>query len=216
MVEYSADGLTAFYGGYKFRKDKKTGYFLCSKKTDIGKRERLHCFVWRTANGGFIPEGYAVHHKDENKNNNELENLQLLTKESHAKLHGESWSEERYQKQKEILKNKASPAAVSWHKSEEGHNWHLIHSKETLGQLPFVEYKCSYCGENFKSKHRYNEKSNTFCSNKCKAAYRRRAGVDDIDKACEICGKVYKANKYAKTSRCSACRDRGNSPGGQG
>ena len=216
MIQYSADGLMAFYGGYKFRKDKKTGYYLCNKKTDIGKRERLHCYVWRTENGKPIPKGYSVHHIDENKDNNEPDNLQLLTKEEHAKIHANSWSEERFKKQTEILKKKAVPAAVKWHKSEKGHEWHVEHGRKTFGNPPVTEYNCTYCGRLFESRHRYAKNQNTFCSNNCKAAYRRRSGVDDVVRICTICGKEYKANKYTKTSRCESCRNRGNKSDRQG
>lgn len=37
---------------------------------------------------GKIPLGYEIHHKDWDKRNNSKENLQLLTKEEHKKIHG--------------------------------------------------------------------------------------------------------------------------------
>lgn len=52
-VEYSQDGKTAYFDGYKFRRDAKTGYYLATKPTYQGKRERLHCYVWRTLKGLF-------------------------------------------------------------------------------------------------------------------------------------------------------------------
>lgn len=216
MVEYSADGLTAFYGGYKFRKDKKTGYFLCSKKTNVGKRERLHCFVWRSETGRIIPKGYAVHHIDGDKNNNDFSNLALMSKESHAKLHGTTWSEERIIKQRAILKEKCVPASKAWHKSEEGRKWHTDHYKESLGKEEVFNYKCLYCGDSFNSKHKYSKNQSTFCCNNCRAAYRRKAGIDDITKICKACGKEYQSNKYTKSSRCPGCRNRRNKADRQG
>lgn len=135
MIQYSADGLMAFYGGYKFRKDKKTGYYLCNKKTDIGKRERLHCYVWRTENGKPIPKGYSVHHIDENKDNNEPDNLQLLTKEEHAKIHANSWSEERLKKQTEILKKKLFQLLSNGTRAKKGMNGTLNTERKRLGTL---------------------------------------------------------------------------------
>lgn len=210
MIEYSADGLTAFCDGYKFRKDQKTGYFLSSKKTDVNKRERLHCYVWRTETGRAIPEGFAIHHVDGNKNNNDINNLTLMSRESHAKLHGTTWSEDRLAKQVKILKEKGIPASKAWHRSEEGHKWHVEHYKNSIGKIEILEYQCSFCGVIFVTRHRYSKNQNTFCSNNCKSAYRRKAGKDDITKICKICGKEYQSNKYTNSSRCPTCRNRRN------
>jgi hypothetical protein len=70
----------AIVNNLKFRKDKKTGYYLCGKLVN-GKRPRLHRYIWELFNGT-IPKGYDVHHKDHNKDNNEINNLELLTKEN--------------------------------------------------------------------------------------------------------------------------------------
>jgi len=54
-----------------------------------GKETRLHCFVWEEVNGP-IPKGYEIHHKDFNKLNWNLENLELLTRMDHRRIH-EGW-----------------------------------------------------------------------------------------------------------------------------
>lgn len=52
-----------------------------------GGRYRMeHDVVWEVANGP-IPDGYEVHHRDENPINNDLGNLQLLTRLEHKRLH---------------------------------------------------------------------------------------------------------------------------------
>src|ERR1039458_968444 len=45
-----------------------------------------HHIIWEATNGP-IPEGYLVHHIDKNKQNNDIENLQLVTPENHQKIH---------------------------------------------------------------------------------------------------------------------------------
>ena len=45
-------------------------------------RKYLHQYVWEKENGA-IPEGYEIHHIDRNTTNNNIENLQLVTKEEH-------------------------------------------------------------------------------------------------------------------------------------
>lgn len=84
-VEYSQDRKTAYFDGYKFRRDAKTGYYLANKPTYQGKRERLHCYVWRYFNGP-IPDGFHVHHVDENKSNNDIENLRCIPPKLHIIL----------------------------------------------------------------------------------------------------------------------------------
>ena len=57
--------------------------------------EYIHRAVWEFYNGK-IPKGYVVHHKDENKANNDISNLQLLTKTEHKKLHNATRKPEKY------------------------------------------------------------------------------------------------------------------------
>lgn len=68
--------------GYKFTIN-KNGYYEC---TTID-RLMLHNIVWEKHNGKKIPKGYEIHHKDFNKLNNNIDNLQLITPSEHTKLH---------------------------------------------------------------------------------------------------------------------------------
>jgi hypothetical protein len=51
-----------------------------------GKNIKVHVYVWERANGP-KPKGTDVHHIDENKQNYSLDNLELLSKSDHMKLH---------------------------------------------------------------------------------------------------------------------------------
>jgi len=48
-----------------------------------------HRYVIQRSIGSKIPKGFAVHHKDRDKTNNSLSNLQLLTATEHRALHSE-------------------------------------------------------------------------------------------------------------------------------
>ena len=51
-----------------------------------GKNEHIHRLEWIKHNGE-IPKGYVVHHKDENKLNWNIENLELLSRSQHIRKH---------------------------------------------------------------------------------------------------------------------------------
>jgi len=61
---------------------RKDGYY---RRTTRG-RSYLHQDVWEFHNGP-IPDGHDIHHVDEDKSNNAISNLEILTCEDHGKLH---------------------------------------------------------------------------------------------------------------------------------
>lgn len=208
MVKYDETKKHAYSNGYTFTRDEKTGYYLSTKPTKHNKRQRLHVYVWEYYNGD-IPKGYEVHHKDGDKYNNEIENFELLIGLKHRKLHGEEFSndERRLENARKVLKEKAQPKAVEWHKSKEGREWHKKHGKEAWENRKINKYVCSNCGKEFKTINSYSEKSNTFCSNSCKSSWRRKKGYDNETRICIICGSKYLVNKYSKGKTCSIkCR----------
>lgn len=52
-----------------------------------GKNVRLHKYVWEKHNGP-VPPGMVVHHKDGNKLNYDLSNLELMDSTEHHRMHG--------------------------------------------------------------------------------------------------------------------------------
>lgn len=206
IVEYIENGDVAIYNGYKFRRDKKTGYYLSSCKIN-DKRKRLHVYVWECERGE-IPEGYQVHHKDEDKTNNDISNFVLLTSKSHTEYHLNKYAESNHEKIVENLRNNAVPAAKEWHKSEEGREWHKEHYERMKDCfITDRKFKCEYCGKEFVS----TQVKSKFCSSKCKAAQRRKTGVDNVEKICTDCGEKYNANKYQKTKYCPICASKKHS-----
>lgn len=180
------------FNGLVFTKDKKTGYYFNSTKMI-----RLHRYVWEYYNGE-IPDGYDIHHIDRNKDNNDIANLQMLSRTEHMKLHGSMLTNEQRLWMRENLKSSALPEANKWHGSIEGREWHRQHyeqMKEKLHQKK--EYECKNCGKKFMSI------KDGFCCNACKSAYRRKTGVDNEKRICVYCGKEYEVNKYSKTRYCS-------------
>jgi hypothetical protein len=51
-----------------------------------GRLMLAHVWVWEQAYGP-IPDGYQIHHRDGDKRNNDLANLQLVTPTEHKRIH---------------------------------------------------------------------------------------------------------------------------------
>lgn len=198
-VEYSEDTRVAFFNGYKFRKDLKTGYYLSTKKTDIGRRERLHCYVWRYNNGA-IPKGFHVHHANEDKGNNDIENLRCIKGRTHTKYHSSKKAVENYEDICKKLLERAVPKAAQWHGTAAGKAWHSQHAKETIANMKETRFVCNYCGKEFFRKPIWKSK---YCSNNCKSGARRRSGVDNEMRQCPVCGGDFSVNKYSAQRCCS-------------
>ena len=60
-----------------------SGYIMISINN---KQIQEHRYVWEQVNG-IIPKGYIIHHIDENKLNNSIDNLQCMTNGEHSYLH---------------------------------------------------------------------------------------------------------------------------------
>lgn len=198
LIQYHENGDLAEVDGFFFRRDKRTGYYLSGKPIN-GKRRRLHVYVWEKANGE-IPNGYEVHHRDMDKSNNELDNLVLVLGIKHQRFHGvlraindTNWADD--------FQAKGIEAAKEWHRSTEGRQWHKEHYEKTKDAL-YAKHEevCSFCGKRFLTPV---YRKNSFCSNKCKAAFRRASGVDDEERRCPICGGTFKISKYSRQRTCS-------------
>ena len=61
------------------------GYVRYQKDED-GRLRFEHCIVWEKANGK-IPLGMQIHHIDFNRENNNIQNLKLVTPIEHKRIH---------------------------------------------------------------------------------------------------------------------------------
>lgn len=193
------------FDGIRFHPDRR-GYWLGQRK-DTKKPVRLHIYVWEYYNGP-VPKGYHVHHIDHNPDNNEIENLQLLSEHEHLCLHAALQAKEVT---RQNLAKYAQPAAAVWHGSEEGRQWHSEHGKRVMKDClkDLVTLTCQCCGKEYQVP-RYCSEGSRFCSNNCKAQWRRDAGIDNVEVKCEICGAPFMTNKYSPRRFCSdACRLKG-------
>lgn len=199
LVEVKYENGYAFVDDYKFRKDADSGYYLSTRKIGTS-RKRLHVYMWEKHNGK-VPKGYEIHHKDEDKNNNEIDNLMCMTRKEHLKWHSENISPELVEKQMRNLE-KARKAAVKWHKSEEGKEWHRSQANTRFKHDRKFDLTCAVCGKSYTSPKQWSK----FCSRACAAKDRRDSGLDDERRLCVICNNNFMINKYSTRKACSkAC-----------
>lgn len=153
----------------------KNGYLA------FGKNSFFHREIWKNAHGD-IPIGYDIHHKDGDKLNNSLENLECLPHAEHLSLH-----------------MKANKSLHAWHKTEEGRKFLGEKSKKLWKERPFHSLSCLHCLKEFKAKQKDRAK---YCSNNCEQAARRARGDDLIERTCVICSNLFTVNRYYKTQTC--------------
>jgi hypothetical protein len=86
------------YFGRKFYKNPQ-GYWVCCSC----RKPWAHRWVWMIEVGE-IPKGFDIHHKDGNKDNNDISNLELITRSEHQKKHWKQGDHDHeMDKRKEIL-----------------------------------------------------------------------------------------------------------------
>ena len=185
------------FDGHNFNKDIVGGYYHGWVN---GVNWLLHRYVWTFYNGA-IPDGYHIHHKDKNKDNNDISNLELVNGTEHLRNHTINLIKTGKIKPEYEL-SLARDKAKEWHKSAEGRKWHSNHAIEIAENMEMVYVVCTVCGKTYKVKKNMVSKSK-FCSNKCKSKHRRDIGADNITKKCKICGKEFVSNKYDKRKTCS-------------
>ncbi len=156
-----------------------TGYLM------TGKKSFFHRLIWEKENGA-IPKGFDIHHKDGNKLNNAIDNLDCLSHSEHLSIH-----------------MKANKKLHDWHKTEEGRKFLGEKAKQLWKDREIHVLKCVQCGNEFTAKQIDRAK---YCNNNCEQAARRKRGDDLIDRQCVICLKTFMINKYSKTLTCGyAC-----------
>jgi hypothetical protein len=99
-IVYSEDLKHAYFNGIKFYRH---GDYYKNHKYG-----RLHVYIWKYFNG-VIEKGYHVHHKDENKMNNDITNLILLSNVEHGRLHAKENGLGTYERTEEHIKKLQKP-----------------------------------------------------------------------------------------------------------
>lgn len=161
------------FNGVKYKKNER-GYYV----TKSLPRRKMHRDVWEFYKGP-IPEGYVVHHKDEDKGNNEISNLQCISASLHAKLHS-------------AFKTKNPKAQYTKPKYT-----------KLVGAVYDKENTCAICEQKFKI-CKYT-KTQKYCSRTC--ANKAKHDKYKIEHTCAVCRSVFLGRNWVVRKTCSAeCR----------
>lgn len=197
MEKINYNGFTFYYGGDYYR----GSVIIDGKKRDV----LLHRYIYMCEVGD-IPPKHHIHHRDGNKLNNDISNLECLTMTEHFRFHGRT---KEYKDRLRALQPLGIEAAKEWHKSEEGNKWHIEHGKKVFGNRPLKQFTCTFCNKDYET----NSFVSKFCSNNCKSAHRRKlsreSGLDMEDRKCRDCENVFSINKYSTRSLCRECYNYG-------
>lgn len=150
----------------------------------------MHRAVWLYYRGE-IPSGYHIHHIDENKSNNNIENLQALTHSEHSSIHAKPPTK------------KVCPICgksfVSAHKNQVFCSviCKVKHQKKNL-----EERICPVCGTHFLIKHSSKQ---VCCSRACSCLHEPKPMPP---RKCVMCGKEFTPSKFhpQKCTCSSKCR----------
>ena len=198
-IEYNENKTRATFNGRLYYLRESQGYYYSPRKDRSGL-DMLHRMVFIHYNGE-IPQGYCIHHKDGNKGNNDISNLECVKRSEHSHYHGVNAPEELAEFRKRNLEENARPAANIWHGSAEGREWHKQHYEQMKDKLyEEVECVCVVCGKTFTAHQKTGSKC---CSKACRAKERRMSGIDNETRICENCGKEFVTSRFSKARFCS-------------
>lgn len=188
VVEQVDDSHQKFVGlNFRLTKD---GHF-------VSGNQPIHRAIWLYYNGE-IPEGYVIHHVDENPANNDISNLQCLTSGEHNRIHNQKGRGTRLKRTIFTCQHcgkqfEAFSAGVNRYCSPRCRN---AHGKQ---QARDITKTCLWCGKEFKA----NYPEAKFCSYSCsnKATHQKRSNKQNC--ICPICGKEFQTTPSQNHKTCS-------------
>ena len=131
--------------------------------------KRLHRVVWEYHNGE-IPEGYEIHHKDENTHNNDISNLNLVYGILHQRFTGKKRVKENPE-WFDSFQKLGREAAAEWHKTDEGKE--QLREASRISWLKRVYHKknCEFCNKEYETPFPTRSK---YCHQNCKVKANRQ------------------------------------------
>ncbi|MBR2773930.1 MAG: HNH endonuclease [Selenomonadaceae bacterium] len=175
------------FNGVNYRRNKRGWYQT--------PNTALHRVVWEYHNGT-IPKGYEIHHVDGDKANNQIENLQCVTRKEHRHLHVE------LDRAKGLIASPPKKYFICQKCGKEFSssldNPKLCFTCRAKPKKPKPEHvikpfrprrfrTCIVCGKVFELNVRQRHNGHKTCSPDCHEKFKHRI----VEKACPICGKSF-------------------------
>lgn len=171
------------FNGFNFYKNKKSRY-TCTIT--------LHRFLWQFYNGK-IPEGYDIHHKDFDKENNVISNLELVTKDDHKKIHLSHKTKKVPEKKQKFICKVCGKEYESVNRIN--NTYCSAKCKKTAKRVRATKIKiCKVCGKEFSTRD-----DAEICSKKCLGKFLNRQEI----KICPVCGKTFSDVVSKHRKHCS-------------
>jgi hypothetical protein len=187
-------------GGFQVFQGQK--YYRLSNGYYMGNNRHMHVDVWEFYNGK-RPENQHIHHIDHDRSNNDIQNLECLSKKKHKEKHLDEQRARAKTPEGKARTEKMRLAGIEWLATEEGRKFRKEQMTKMRASQRLIDKACEYCGKSFQTKENFAK----FCSRYCYHTKRRKDGIDDVEKTCLICGLSYKSRKYIKSHTCSdRCR----------
>ena len=116
MLSWNGEIMNTDYGKFHINKQ---GYYV--------KNVYLHNLVWVNFYGKPVPKGYVIHHINEDKTDNRIQNLQCVKSSTHTRFHmkGKKLSEDTKNKMSETKKgyNHSIETRQKLSKYKKGRKW---------------------------------------------------------------------------------------------
>lgn len=138
-VLYSEDMKEASYFGAIF-KEIDDGYYRCLQRNHA-RGYLLHRFIYEVETGEKIPKKYNVHHKDGDKTNNNIENLECIPNSVHTKIHNTpSKIEKCVNAMKKANKEKGYPGCRASNLVKKKNNYPSLQRSNKKRRKPIIMY----------------------------------------------------------------------------
>lgn len=152
----------------------------------------LHRMVWICYNGE-IPEGHDIHHKDFDKENNVISNLELVHKDEHKKIHLAHKTKKVPEKKQKFICKVCGKEYESVNRSN--NTYCSVKCKKTAERVRATKIKiCKVCGKEFSTRD-----DAEICSKKCLGKFLNRQEI----KTCPVCGKTFSDVVSKHRKHCS-------------
>lgn len=166
------------YKGRNYVMNKYGHYVTSVTKNHVVTRHYIHRDIWED-NFGPIPEGYHVHHKDGDRLNNVIENLECVSIKEHSERH---------------------PGFAEWTRRDDVRKSHSKMMRRILDETPIRTQTCEICGKEF-TYRQANGVPAKVCSNQCRGKKNRMTYTKTF--VCAYCGKEFTRFIGHKRTFCS-------------